>query len=46
MLRGYLRGLEGGVVATPEKVAHDTAASLRQADAPERLVGTSSPIPA
>lgn len=38
MLRGYLRGLERGVAATPEKIAHYVDASREQADALERLI--------
>lgn len=38
MLRGYLKGLERGVAATPEKVAHYVDASREQADALERLI--------
>jgi len=38
MLRGYLKGLESGVAATPEKQAHYIAACRAKADALERLV--------
>ncbi len=38
MLRGYLKGLESGVAATPEKRAHYVAACSAKADALERLI--------
>jgi signal transduction histidine kinase len=38
MLRGYLKGLERGVAATPEKMAHYVDACRVQADALERLI--------
>ncbi|MGZ3674388.1 MAG: sensor histidine kinase [Ktedonobacterales bacterium] len=38
MLRGHLKGLERGVVATPEKVAHYIAMCQAKADALERLI--------
>jgi len=38
MLRGYLRGLESGVAATPEKRAHYLRACRAKADALERLI--------
>ncbi len=38
MLRGYLKGLESGVAATPEKWAHYVAACRAKADALERLI--------
>jgi signal transduction histidine kinase len=38
MLRGYLKGLETGVAATPEKIAHYVHSSLARADALERLI--------
>jgi signal transduction histidine kinase len=38
MLRGYLKGLERGVAATPEKVAHYVAMCRMQADALEHLI--------
>jgi signal transduction histidine kinase len=38
MLRGYLKGLETGVAATPEKIAHYVHSSLAKADALERLI--------
>jgi len=38
MLRGYLKGLESGVAATPEKMAHYISACSAKADALERLI--------
>jgi len=38
MLRGYLQGLENGVAATPERMAHYVAACRAKADALERLI--------
>ncbi len=38
MLRGYLQGLENGVAATPERMAHYVAACRVKADALERLI--------
>jgi len=38
MLRGYLKGLESGVAATPEKMAHYVSACSAKADALERLI--------
>jgi signal transduction histidine kinase len=38
MLRGYLKGLESGVAATPEKIAHYVDMSRTQAEALERLI--------
>src|SRR5262249_7186359 len=38
MLRGYLKGLQRGVAATPEKVAHYVEMCRTQADALERLI--------
>lgn len=38
MLRGYLKGLESGVAATPEKRAHYVAACWARIDALERLI--------
>ncbi len=38
MLRGYLKGLESGVAATPEKRAHYLDACRAKADALERLI--------
>ncbi len=38
MLRGYLKGLESGVAATPEKMAHYISACSTKADALERLI--------
>jgi signal transduction histidine kinase len=38
MLRGYLKGLETGVAATPDKVAHYVEVCLAKADALERLI--------
>ena len=38
MLRGYLKGLESGVAATPEKRAHYVAACRARIDALERLI--------
>lgn len=38
MLRGYLKGLESGVAATPEKMAHYVAICQAQANALERLI--------
>jgi len=38
MLRGYLKGLESGVAATPEKMAHYVSACRAKADALERLI--------
>jgi len=38
MLRGHLKGLERGVAATPEKVAHYIAMCQAKADALERLI--------
>jgi len=38
MLRGYLKGLENGVAATPEKRAHYVRACRAKADALERLI--------
>lgn len=38
MLRGHLKGLERGVAATPEKVAHYIAVCQAKADALERLI--------
>lgn len=37
-LRGYLKGLESGVVATPEKMAHYVRACGSRADALEKLI--------
>jgi signal transduction histidine kinase len=39
MLRGYLKGLERGVAATPEKIAHYLGMCRTQADTLERLIG-------
>jgi signal transduction histidine kinase len=38
ILRGHLKGLERGVAATPEKIAHYVAVSQAEADALERLI--------
>jgi signal transduction histidine kinase len=38
MLRGYLKGLESGVAATPEKIAHYVGMCRTQAEALERLI--------
>jgi len=38
ILRGHLKGLERGVAATPEKIAHYVAISQAEADALERLI--------
>lgn len=38
MLRGYLKGLETGVAATPEKIAHYVEVCLAKADSLERLI--------
>ena len=38
MLRGHLKGLERGVAATPEKIAHYVAVCQAKADALERLI--------
>jgi signal transduction histidine kinase len=38
MLRGYLKGLESAVAATPEKMAHYVAICQTQAEALERMV--------
>jgi signal transduction histidine kinase len=38
MLRGHLKGLERGVAATPEKIAHYVAVCQTKADALERLI--------
>jgi signal transduction histidine kinase len=38
MLRGHLKGLERGVAATPEKVAHYVAVCQAKADELERLI--------
>lgn len=38
MLRGYLKGLEYGVAATPDKIAHYLAMCSTQADALERRI--------
>lgn len=38
ILRGHLKGLERGVAATPEKVAHYVAVCQAKADALERLI--------
>ena len=38
MLRGYLKGLERGVAATPEKTTHYVEMCQTQADALERLI--------
>jgi signal transduction histidine kinase len=38
MLRGHLKGLERGVAATPEKIAHYVAVCQAKADELERLV--------
>jgi signal transduction histidine kinase len=38
MLRGYLKGLERGVAATPDKIAHYVDMCRTQADALERLI--------
>jgi len=38
MLRGYLQGLENGVAATPERMAHYVSACRAKADALERLI--------
>jgi len=38
MLRGYLKGLENGVAATPEKMAHYISACSAKADALEQLI--------
>src|SRR5260221_14474536 len=38
ILRGHLKGLERGVAATPEKIAHYVAVCQAKADALERLI--------
>jgi signal transduction histidine kinase len=38
ILRGHLKGLERGVAATPEKIAHYVTVSQAEADALERLI--------
>ena len=38
MLRGYLKGLERGVAATPEKITHYLASCTAQADVLERRI--------